>query len=71
MDINSRDGLRLKATNKSYETYLKKFAIFLNINYVSGEFLPKDVYSDKNICEFLCAHGELCGYKVIVLIKCI
>mmetsp|Transcript_13623 Transcript_13623/g.12336 ORF Transcript_13623/g.12336 Transcript_13623/m.12336 type:complete len:246 (-) Transcript_13623:66-803(-) len=48
-NIQSKAGMYIPGTSRLYETYLKKFAKFVNVDYIPNQPLPREVYTDSNI----------------------
>jgi len=65
--LPSRVGMLGKSTEKSYNVFRKKFASFCVVSFDAAQFLPKEVYTDRNIAGFLAHFGEECNYKVILV----
>ena len=67
MDLNSSDGIRYPPTRETYEVYLKKLAFFSQVPYQCGEDLPKEIFCDSNIANFLASLGSIHEFKPHVL----
>ncbi len=64
MSVPDRAGMLMAGTNRTYNTYRKKFADFVHLeDFKVSEFLPAECLSDENISKFLHVLGEVDQWK--------
>jgi hypothetical protein len=62
--LPSREGLLPSASEYSYNTFRRKFAAFVGIEFDPKQLLPKSIYTDNNIAAFLDEESKKCNFVV-------
>jgi hypothetical protein len=62
--LPSREGLLPSASEYSYNTFRRKFAAFVGVDFDPKKFLPKSAYTDENIAGFLAEESKKCNFVV-------
>jgi hypothetical protein len=62
--VEDREGIHRESTEKTYNTYRKKLAVFLGTTFDGKKTLPKEVYTDDNISRFVIQLGKDSNYVV-------
>jgi hypothetical protein len=64
---SNREGMLPSNTDYSYNTFRRKFAAFVGVEFDVKRTLPKHVYSDENISRFVAQEAVNCNYVVSIL----
>jgi len=67
LNLETSDGIRHAPTRETYEVYLMKLSFFLEVLYVKGVDIPKDLFTDANISKFLAILGPAHQFKPHIL----
>ena len=67
LNLETSDGIRHVTTRETYEVYLMKLSFFLEVLYVKGVDIPKDLFTDANISKFLAILGPAHQFKPHIL----
>jgi hypothetical protein len=62
----SREGMLPVNTDYSYNTFRRKFAAFVGVEFDVKRPLPKHVYNDDNISRFVAQEAVNCNYVVSI-----
>jgi lambda repressor-like predicted transcriptional regulator len=54
----SRSGMLTESTERSYNSFRRLFANFCGVEFNPEYFLPKDIYTDANVSNFVRKMGE-------------